>query len=173
VHKIHIGKTVLDGVSTVDNIGMRRVLNGTNPFLIQTRNNTQTRDVLYIEGHRGTGQNSDSVAAMFRTSDAAGTMTNVARVKAFLADATGGATNGGQLRFGFNGSGTVTDRIVATYDTIAPLTDNTVTLGLSSLRFAGAFMVLADHADDAAAAGGGIAVGQFYRTGSAVKVRVS
>lgn len=34
-------------------------------------------------------------------------------------------------------------------------------------------LVLADHADDAAAAGGGIAVGQLYRTSSAVKVRVA
>lgn len=138
---VHIGQTILDGVSTTDNIGMRRVLNGTNVFTVQTRNNTQTRDVLYVEGHRGTGQNSDSVAALFRTSDAAGTMTGVARLKAFLSDATGGATNGGQFRFGFNGSGTVTDRLVATYDTVAPLTDNTMTLGLLSLRYAGAFLM--------------------------------
>ncbi len=34
-------------------------------------------------------------------------------------------------------------------------------------------LVLADYADDAAAAGGGIAVGQLYRTLSAVKVRVA
>lgn len=32
---------------------------------------------------------------------------------------------------------------------------------------------LSDFADDTAAAGGGIAVGSFYRTGSAVKIRVT
>lgn len=32
---------------------------------------------------------------------------------------------------------------------------------------------LADYADDTAAASGGVAVGALYRTGSAVKVRVS
>lgn len=35
------------------------------------------------------------------------------------------------------------------------------------------FTQLADYADDAAAATGGVAVGQLYRTGSAIKVRVS
>ena len=32
---------------------------------------------------------------------------------------------------------------------------------------------LIDYADDAAAATGGVAVGTFYRTGSAIKVRVA
>lgn len=32
---------------------------------------------------------------------------------------------------------------------------------------------LADYADDAAAASGGVAVGKLYRTGSIIKVRVS
>lgn len=32
---------------------------------------------------------------------------------------------------------------------------------------------LSDYADDAAAATGGVAVGEFYRTGSIVKVRVA
>lgn len=32
---------------------------------------------------------------------------------------------------------------------------------------------LADHADDAAAASGGVDVGKLYRTGSTVKVRIS
>lgn len=35
------------------------------------------------------------------------------------------------------------------------------------------FSALADHADDAAAAAGGIAVGSPYRTGSLVKVRTA
>lgn len=35
------------------------------------------------------------------------------------------------------------------------------------------FAALANYADDTAAAAGGIAVGALYRTGSAVKVRVS
>lgn len=41
---------------------------------------------------------------------------------------------------------------------------NKRTLGLDTL---------ADYADDVAAAAGGVAVGGFYRTGSAVKIRVS
>lgn len=41
---------------------------------------------------------------------------------------------------------------------------NRRTLGLDSLS---------DYADDTAAAAGGVAVGGFYRTGSAIKVRVS
>lgn|GEM_PF-2335244 len=32
---------------------------------------------------------------------------------------------------------------------------------------------LTDYADDAAAAAGGVAVGEYYRTGSAIMVRVS
>lgn len=35
------------------------------------------------------------------------------------------------------------------------------------------FSALQDFADDAAAAAGGVAVGSLYRTGSAVKVRVT
>jgi hypothetical protein len=33
--------------------------------------------------------------------------------------------------------------------------------------------VLGDHADDTAAASGGVAIGGLYRTGSALKVRVA
>lgn len=35
------------------------------------------------------------------------------------------------------------------------------------------FAALADYADDTAAAAGGVAIGSLYRTGSAVKVRVT
>lgn len=35
------------------------------------------------------------------------------------------------------------------------------------------FSALADFADDTAAAAGGVAIGSLYRTGSAVKVRVT
>lgn len=35
------------------------------------------------------------------------------------------------------------------------------------------YTTLGDYADDVAAAAGGVAVGSLYRTGSAVKVRVS
>lgn len=37
----------------------------------------------------------------------------------------------------------------------------------------GQFGNLADYADDTAAAAGGIEIGQLYRTGSTIKVRVS
>lgn len=41
-------------------------------------------------------------------------------------------------------------------------------------KFASAdFAALQDFADDVAAAAGGIAIGSLYRTGSAIKVRVS
>lgn len=43
----------------------------------------------------------------------------------------------------------------------------------SALETATDWSALADYADDTAAAAGGIAVGELYRTGSAVKVRVT
>jgi len=50
------------------------------------------------------------------------------------------------------------------------------TLGLGSLATQNAdevSLVLADHLDDAAAAAGGVDVGQLYRNGSVVMVRVA
>lgn len=70
-------------------------------------------------------------------------------------------------------------RAVLTAATLAPTTDDGITLGTSSLRYGNGFLsglnidALADHADDTAAAGGGVAIGGFYRTASAVKVRVA
>jgi hypothetical protein len=43
----------------------------------------------------------------------------------------------------------------------------------STVFTSGGGITLADHADDGAAAGGGIAVGQFYRNGSVVMIRVA
>lgn len=60
-----------------------------------------------------------------------------------------------------------------------PASNNTRPLGSSTLRWSqihatlAYFYGLTDYADDTAAAAGGIAVGQLYRTGSAVKVRVT
>lgn len=44
---------------------------------------------------------------------------------------------------------------------------------VAALETATDWTLLADHADDAAAATGGVAVGSLYRTGSIIKVRVS
>lgn len=44
---------------------------------------------------------------------------------------------------------------------------------LRALEAATDWGALADHADDTAAATGGVAVGELYRTGSVVKVRVA
>ena len=44
---------------------------------------------------------------------------------------------------------------------------------VSALQTATDWSLLDDYADDTAAAAGGVGVGQLYRTGSAIKVRVS
>ena len=44
---------------------------------------------------------------------------------------------------------------------------------VAALQTATDWSLLADYADDAAAATGGVAVGDLYRTGSVIKVRVS
>lgn len=48
-----------------------------------------------------------------------------------------------------------------------------VTVSGNFTASSGVFFSLSNFVDDAAAAAGGIAVGQLYRTGSAIKVRVS
>jgi hypothetical protein len=53
--------------------------------------------------------------------------------------------------------------------TAAKIEDGAVVLA----KMGADFDDLEDHADDTAAAGGGIAVGALYRTGSTVKVRVA
>lgn len=45
--------------------------------------------------------------------------------------------------------------------------------GLADVQRATDWAALQDFADDTAAAAGGVAVGSLYRTGSAVKVRVT
>ena len=55
--------------------------------------------------------------------------------------------------------------ILATVGNIETLTNKT----LAAPKLSG----LGDYADDAAAAGGGVPVGGVYRTGSALKIRVS
>lgn len=44
---------------------------------------------------------------------------------------------------------------------------------IAALQTATDWSLLADYADDAAAASGGVEVGALYRTGSIIKVRVS
>jgi len=44
---------------------------------------------------------------------------------------------------------------------------------VTALQTATDYSLLADYADDTAAAAGGVAVGKLYRTASAVKVRVA
>ena len=44
---------------------------------------------------------------------------------------------------------------------------------IRALQAATDWSALSDYADDTAAASGGVAVGELYRTGSIVKVRVS
>lgn len=56
---------------------------------------------------------------------------------------------------------------------LVPGGDAGAALGRSDRRVGKAFLALADHADDAAAAIGGIEVGQLYRTGGAVKIRLA
>lgn len=48
-----------------------------------------------------------------------------------------------------------------------------VTVSGNFTAASGVFVSLGNFVDDAAAAAGGVAVGQLYRTGSAIKVRVS
>lgn len=52
-------------------------------------------------------------------------------------------------------------------------TVNTNGRAIEALQTATNFAALGNYADDTAAAAGGVAVGQLYRTGSAIKVRVS
>ena len=49
----------------------------------------------------------------------------------------------------------------------------TAEANITALQTETDWSALADYADDAAAASGGVAVGKLYRTGSVVKVRVS
>ena len=56
---------------------------------------------------------------------------------------------------------------------LASLEDNLTSLGAPGLRWKSGYFALTDAVDDAAAATAGVAVSQLYRTGSAVKVRVT
>jgi hypothetical protein len=51
--------------------------------------------------------------------------------------------------------------------------DNNKRDQIAALETATDWAALADYADDTAAAAGGVAIGALYRTGSAVKVRVT
>jgi hypothetical protein len=55
----------------------------------------------------------------------------------------------------------------------AVVVNSTATVSGSFTASGAVNFVLADYADDAAAALGGIAIGQLYRTGAAVQVRVA
>ncbi len=56
---------------------------------------------------------------------------------------------------------------------MVPGTDAGVKIGGPARRLGGIFANLANYADDTAAAAGGVSLGEFYRAGSAVKIRVA
>lgn len=98
-------------------------------------------------------------------------------IAAYIAD-TDGAESG--LTFGTSASGTsVANRWnIIPSGHLQPASTNTVDIGGSSARVRKLYTtalsaVLGDYANDAAAAVGGVAVGDFYRTGNAVKVRIA
>lgn len=64
-------------------------------------------------------------------------------------------------------------RVIRATGEIVPGADDTFAIGRADRRLAKLFLALGDFADDAAAAAGGVGVGQLYQTAGAVKIRVA
>jgi hypothetical protein len=114
---------------------------GATSAAVVAKNTTDASAVqaLRIEGDRATPANGDQVYTSFYASNTSGTQVELARIVLDASALTAGGENG-NLRFAtVTSGGSMTNRLILRSTSLAPITDDAVSLGISGTGFSDAF----------------------------------